>query len=56
MKEHDIVETIVDIPNVPKNTRGTIVLVYNETTFEVEFVINGINYVETLTKNNLKKV
>lgn len=55
MEEHDLIVTVKDIPNVPKNTRGTIVHIYNETTFEGEFVVNGTNFVETIKDTDIIK-
>ena len=54
MNEHDIVQIKRKVNNVPKNSSGTIIHIYNETAFVVEFIINGINYIETISKTNIK--
>jgi hypothetical protein len=54
-EEFEIVELKVEKPNLPVGTRGTIVFVHPEKdVFEVEFFVNGKNYVETLTKDEIE--
>ena len=39
VKEYDVVKCVRDLnENVPKDTIGTVLIVYNATDFEVEFV------------------
>ena len=56
MKEHDIVVLAVDLPNVPRKTRGTIVHVYSDNksiSYEVEFSGNKENFVERLLEGQM---
>lgn len=55
IKEHDIVTTKVDIKNIPAGINGTVVHIYDDSHFAVEFLINGKNIVEDLDKNQITK-
>ena len=37
IKEHDIISLTTSVEGIPEGTRGTVVHVYNEKIFEVEF-------------------
>lgn len=57
--EHDRVISIEQInDNIPVNTSGTIVHLYNNESFVVEFFDNDHNTisVETVTKKQIKKI
>ena len=59
-KEHDIVIASTDIKKrrllIKKGTPGTIVHIYDEKNFEVEFMSGDDNIVETVTIDKIKKV
>jgi hypothetical protein len=48
MKLHDIIRTKTDLPNIPKWSEGTIIFVYRDGVYEVEFIINGETITETI--------
>lgn len=56
-EEHDTVVSTEEIKNIPVGTNGTIVHLYNDDVFEVEFFDNDHNTisVETVTKKQIKK-
>jgi len=56
-KEHDLVKNIEVVGNIPEHTNGTIVHIWNENVFEVEFVDDKINTiaVKTVNKKDLIK-
>lgn len=55
LKEHDMVITKIDWDGISKGSRGTIVHCYGNKGFEVEFYINGENYVKTFNASDLEK-
>lgn len=54
IKENDLVIAATKIAKVPKGTPGTVVNVYDNG-YEVEFIVKGKSFVETTTKNQVKK-
>ena len=56
MKNNDIVVSTSKINVVPKGTIGTIVHVYGHIPglYEVEFIINNLSIVETVSDNQIK--
>ena len=48
-KEYDIVVTVKDLINVPKGSKGTILIIYSTYNFEVEFFDNSCNSLAILT-------
>ena len=54
MQNHDIVTIKIDLPNIPKGTKGTIVYTYAVWVYEVEFIINGKSILETLTSEDIE--
>ena len=56
MKENDIVIASSNIGNIPKGTTGTVVHKYaNTEAYEVEFIIEGSSFVETILKSQIIK-
>lgn len=57
LKEHDLIKSISQIGNIPEHTNGTIVHIYNEVAFEVEFFDKNGNTigVKTVNKKDLIK-
>jgi len=56
MKEHDIVVLAVDLPKVPKKTRGTIVHVYfnnKSISYEVEFIVNNERFFKRVSEGQI---
>ena len=49
MKELDVVRLIKDYEGIPANTEGTIVLEYDGTAYEVEFVDSEGKTIDVLT-------
>lgn len=49
MKELDVVKLIKDFKGVPSETRGTIVLKYDGSFYEVEFVDDNGDTIDVLT-------
>lgn len=58
MKELDVVELTEDFNGIKAGTKGTIVLEYDGTAFEVEFFDSNMNTIDVLTTpaNILKAV
>lgn len=59
MKEGDLVKNTVEFEGVPIGTPGTIVHVYPKdlphgTYYEVEFIVAGKSYVETVSNTMIK--
>ena len=49
MKELDVIKLIEDFSGIPAGTKGTIVLEYDGTHFEVEFVDENGNTIDVVT-------
>ena len=55
IKEHDLVTLKVDLPNIPSGTEGTVVHIYNNETFVVEFFQkNKTIAVETVDRTQIE--
>jgi hypothetical protein len=55
IREFDIVISLDALGEIPSGIKGTIVNVYPNETYEVEFVFNNTSFVETVTKTQLRK-
>lgn len=53
-KEHDIVVSKFELNDVPKNTNGTIVHIYSDFAYVVEFLVNNKSIVKTVFKDQIK--
>ena len=51
--EHRTVELKTDLNGITKGTKGTIVFVYSNGVYEVEFLLNGKSFTLTLTDEDL---
>lgn len=56
MQEHDTIVSTRQIESVPKNTPGTIVFVYDEGVYEVEFSLNGTSEVVIAFEEEITRV
>ena len=54
-KEHSIVYAKFDLTDVPKDTSGTVVHVYSESAYVVEFIVDGKNIVKTVLKDQISE-
>ena len=56
MKIYDLVKSIVNLPNIPIGTEGTVVYKYDNETFEVEFFKNNKTIsIEIVSINQIEK-
>jgi hypothetical protein len=53
MNEHDVIILKTDTDGIPRGTKGTIVFVYSNGVYEVEFMVNGKSVTETLTDEDV---
>lgn len=54
--EHELIVTTAKLGTVPKGTVGTVVHIYpNGDAFEVEFIVGGVNVVETVLRTQIEK-
>jgi len=54
-KEHDVVYLLEELPDVKKGTKGSIVHIYNDNSYEVEFIVKDKSILKTLNKEQILK-
>ena len=54
IKLHDTVKLLFAIKNIEEGTEGTVVHIHKNGNYEVEFIIEGKNILETVLKSQVK--